>query len=298
MRRGRHGGRGSADTGADSIRSRALRIAPAELPLSPVIPRALSKRNGDRPRQDPAPTAPASPFISPCRIHYRWAICCGISFDLLDGNCFPNGNLRPGDWGDGRGALALRVGAEKLKGAARTRSFVRQRVGSHRARARGHGVQVGSPGGYTHDIGVREPQQDPDLRPHDLFVNLESRARTEVASPLLPPQHVDTPLLLHPQPKPWHFAAPGTPGPMPVPQPRARCGAKVLWEWRRAPTHPSAPPPTLTVFFRILAAYGAPVPFSWQLYTTEVAPLRGERREVAWMWPGWRGVPLTPCPPP
>lgn len=98
----------------------------------------------------------------------------------------------------------------------------------------------------------------------------------------------------------WHFAAPGTPGSMPVPQPRARHGApavlRCFGSGAEPPTHTLQPSPTLTVFFRILAAYGAPVPFSWQLYTTEVAPLGAERREVAWRWPGWRGVPLTPCP--
>lgn len=51
----------------------------------------------------------------------------------------------------------------------------------------------------------------------------------------------------------------------------------------------------LTVFFSILAAYGAPVPFSSQLYTTEVAPLAGQRVcEAAWVQQG-QGGPT--CPP-
>lgn len=59
----------------------ALRIAPAELPLSPPSSRyPLSTEQGNGHGQDtaPAPVAPASPFISPGRIHYRWAIFCGI----------------------------------------------------------------------------------------------------------------------------------------------------------------------------------------------------------------------------
>lgn len=81
------------------------------------------------------------------------------SFDLLDGNCLPNGNLRPGDRGEDGGAPALDIGAGKLKGTARTRSFMRQQAGSHRAMARtghlepvckagrGHGVPAGFPTG-------------------------------------------------------------------------------------------------------------------------------------------------------
>jgi len=68
------------------------------------------------------------------------------------------------------------------------------------------GRRWGFPWGHTHDIGVREPQQDPDLRPHDLFVDLESRDRVEVVLPLLPgpsmaPHRAET-SLLHPVPPP------------------------------------------------------------------------------------------------
>lgn len=133
-------------------------------------------------------------------------------------------------------------------------------------------------GGPTHDVGVREPQQDPDLRPHDLFVDLGSRACVTCAARPgsgSPPRR-DTPPLLpahshvcpraHPHPKSQLLRPCGTPRlwercPVPAPRPPRYRGVG-----RRGtsspppqlpdapPSHPRPSPAPLTVFFRILAA--------------------------------------------
>lgn len=85
------------------------------------------------------------------------------------------------------------------------------------------------------------------------------------------------------------------PSPNPGPQqPTSPCPSPHVFGADQSPVTPPSPR-ALTVFFSILAAYGAPVPFSSQLYTTEVAPLAGQRVcEAAWVQQGPGG---PTCPP-
>lgn len=64
-----------------------------------VIPRALSKRNST----GCAGTWNPQPFYLPLQDSLQMGNFQWCSFDLLDGNCLPNGNLRPGDGGKWRG---------------------------------------------------------------------------------------------------------------------------------------------------------------------------------------------------
>lgn len=147
----RDGGRGAskppchcrgADTAAPALLTLAvIRSAPGRCksfqPSCRYPPSAEQEKR--RPlRQDTAPSTrgPVLAFYLPLQASLQLGNFLWYSFDLLDGNCLPNGNLRPGDGGEGGGALAFAISAGKLEGAARSPGFMRQRAGNHRAVAR------------------------------------------------------------------------------------------------------------------------------------------------------------------
>lgn len=101
-------------------------------------------------------------------------------------------------------------------------------------------------GGPTHDVGVREPQQNPDLRPHDLFVDLgkQSPRRARVTRAARPGSGSSP----RPQILPGHFRVCPRAQPYPKSQRFGPCetpGAE--GQGRRGTTSPP-PPPWLSPF--------------------------------------------------
>lgn len=113
------------------------------------------------------------------------------------------------------------------------------------------GCRWGVPWSRTHDIGVREAQQDPDLRPHDLFVNLKAepagkrrylrcRLRVRPFATQRPPSCSQHPSSVQLGPSGCGNDA----QPTALWPPQCPTGAKVLWEQSRAPLPTLQAPPT------------------------------------------------------
>lgn len=272
-----------------------------------AIPSAGFREHHGAPRPLPAPYLPRQRSL----LMGHWLWCW---FHLLGGNCSPNGKLRAMGSGVGRGGGSSGEGEPHCtvmgkEGTALSGAALCQRA--PRGPGGGRGAMAspalcwdgGTAASYSQCWGVRGAAGPRSPSSRSFCQSGRQNPQTSVTNHCTAPHghpyhssrtavpHTWSPLCSHPNPALPRLASPCpslhphvpvsiSPWPFPHPHPHVHPHVTVSIPMSLCP-HPHAPhtprpavPPTLTVFFRILAAYGVRVPFSSQLYTTEVAPLR------------------------
>lgn len=223
-------------------------------------PSCRSPPSAEQEKRGPAapgrsPRSPGLPFYLPSQDSLQTGNFLGRSFDLLDGNCLPHGNGRAGDGGEDGGAgppcasSKVLQGPGALRGSERGVTVSLGTLSPSARRGGDTGCRRGVPWGRTHDIGVREAQQDPDLRPHDLFVNLkaEPAGKRRYLRCWVRPLAVQSPPSCSQHPSSVHLGPSGCGNnaqPTALCPPQCPTGAKVLWEQSQAPLPTLQPPPT------------------------------------------------------